>query len=165
MSVIPLHQAFLSALNGLLTDWTFVDRHRHFKLRHGRVNWIAHVACVDHESDFDAVIDVAVEFLSGRARACIVGAELGNIAGSGQRRYGVASIAEAGVAAARAGRDIAEIGIPFLQTHSSPAHVIRVLEGGGAPARLISAFAGRHAEQVTALRLLDADDRDSSHHG
>lgn len=91
MKVSELQEKFIDELKKLLPEWTFVKCNRHFKLKRENVVWLFHISCINHESDFDAVGNVAVEFLSGKERVCIIGAELGNINGSGQARFPVSS--------------------------------------------------------------------------
>lgn len=152
MKLAPLHDAFIAALQRRLPDWRFVAKHRHFQKAHGNVTWLFHIAFINHETDFDAVADVAVEFLEGKKRACIFGAELGNIHGPGQRRYSVASAAQAALEAERAVKDLQDIGLPFLEAYSNPSQVIQTLEAGGTKASLISPIAEKHPGQIAALK-------------
>src|SRR5690606_29810368 len=101
-------------------------------------------------SDFDAIGDVAVEFLAGRRRVAIVGAQLGNIAGVGQTRHAVSSVVAAAEAARSLVSEFQQVGLPFLQRLSVPATTAAVLQAGGPESRLISPLQQNHAGQIAA---------------
>ena len=161
MKVTELHAAFLEELGTLLPGWKFVASQRHFKHAEGAVNWLLHLAFVNHERDFDAIGDVAVEFLFNKKRVAIVGAQLGNIAGVGQTRHSVSSAVMAKEAARSLISEFNQIGLPFLQRYSIPAVTAAVLQAGGPEARLISPFAQNHAAQVAVLQQLGAPPNNS----
>src|SRR5689334_2333346 len=119
MKLKPLHDRFIENLKSNLPGWKFVARNRHFRKSLPGKNFFVHVAFVDHESDFDAVLDVAVEFVSGEERICIVGASLGNIEGVGQVRYNVMSEQSADVSALQAFAHVERVGLPFFERHGS----------------------------------------------
>ncbi len=156
MKVSELHTAFLQELGALLPGWKFIASQRHFKRTEGSANWLLHVAFVNHEHDFDAIGDVAVEFLASRKRVAVVGAQLGNIAGVGQTRHPVSSPASAAEAARSLIAEFTQVGLPFLQHYSFPAVAAAVLQAGGPEARLISPLQENHAAQVIALQELGA---------
>ena len=118
MKVSKLHTAFLQELGALLPDWKFIASQRHFKHSEGPINWLFHVAFVNHERDFDVVGDVGVEFLAARKRVAIVGAQLGNIAGLGQTRHPVCSLATAKASAQSLFSEFSQVGLPFLHRYS-----------------------------------------------
>jgi len=154
MKVSELQRDFLQALQLLLPEWRFVSTHRHFKRSVGPVNWLFHIACVNHPNDFEAIGNVAVEFLSARKRAMTVGAQLGNIAGIGQTRHLVTSPATATEAAHALFAEFTSIGLPFLKTYSNSATVLSVLQLGGREASLISPLHDHHSGQIAALQAL-----------
>ena len=162
MKVSELHAAFLSELAPLLPGWKFVASQRHFKRTEGAVNWLLHLGFVNHEADFDAIGNVAVEFLAGRKRVAIVGAQLGNIAGLGQTRHSVSSEATAAAAARSLVSEFQLVGLPFLERYSVPSTVAAVLEAGGPEAQLISPYQDNHAAQIAALQQLRAPPNNSS---
>ncbi|MCF9448046.1 hypothetical protein J8A97_24830, partial [Vibrio parahaemolyticus] len=76
MKVSELQNVFLNELSYLLPSWKYVKSQRTFKLKVDDSLWHLHVSCINHISDFDAVCDVAVEFLKIKNMRLIVGAEL-----------------------------------------------------------------------------------------
>jgi hypothetical protein len=156
MKVAEIQQDFLQALEALLPEWRFVSAHRHFKRSAGTVNWLLHISYVNHPHDFDAIGDVAVEFLSAKKRALIVGAQLGNISGAGQTRHSVSSPATATHAAHSLFQEFTRVGLPFLEHYSHPATVLSVLQSGGPEAMLISPLVDQHSSQISALQKLSA---------
>jgi hypothetical protein len=113
--------------------------------------WSLHLAFVNHAADFDVVANVAVEHLAKRQRICIVGAELGNIAGTGQQRWPVASQADVQPAAAGMWRLFTEIGLPFLQRYSRLAEILRTLRQEPKTARLICPLVQDPASEAAAI--------------
>ena len=113
MKVSELQDVFLRELKELLPEWKFVKRDRHFILKRDDVVWFFHISFINHGSDFDTVGNVAVEYLSGKELVCIIGAELGNIEGSGQTRFPVSSSDEA-ISSAKGLYDFfVKVGKPF----------------------------------------------------
>ena len=154
MRIVELHKAFISAMHTELPDWRFVASRRHFKKSFPNGLWNAHFSFINHADDFDVTCDVSVEFMKARKRACIVGANLGNIEGVGQVRYSVNSPESAVLAASEARDHIDRIGLPFLQKYSDPAEVLRCLRAGGPEARLISPIMQIHEQQIQVLEVL-----------
>ena len=152
MKVSELQILLIDHLKPLLPEWKFVKSRREFKLKKGEVVWFLHLSCINHSSDFDAVADVAVEFLSGKQRVCVIGAELGNIKGVGQTRFPVSNPKEALVAAQNLYCFFEEIGMPFLKRFSEPAEVVSVLESGSEEAMLISTLNSEHKDQIRDMR-------------
>ena len=76
MKISELQELFIDNLKTFISNWKFVKSQRHFKLKRGDINWLFHITCINHASDFDAVGDVAIEFLSAKRRICIIGAEV-----------------------------------------------------------------------------------------
>jgi hypothetical protein len=161
MKVSELHQDFLQSLQALLPEWRFVSTHRHFKRSVGPVNWLFHIACVNHPHDFDAIGNVAVEFLSAGKRALAVGAQLGNISGLGQTRHSVTSQATATHSAHALFGEFTDVGLPFLERYSNAVTVLSVLQRGGREAALISPLQGQHSSQIAALQALGAPPNNS----
>jgi hypothetical protein len=64
MNVFELQELFVGELKELLPEWTYVKRDRHFKLKRDDIVWFFHISCINHQTDFDAVADVAVEYMS-----------------------------------------------------------------------------------------------------
>jgi hypothetical protein len=151
MKLSDLHSELLRHLQKNLSGWRYVSTHRHFKRESGTVNWLFHVAFINHEVDFDAVGDVSVEYLGSRKRLAIFGAQLGNLAGVGQTRHRVSSPKSAETAAASLFAELQRSGLPFLQRYSDPVKVVEVLQAGGEEASLISPITALHAGQIKAL--------------
>jgi hypothetical protein len=89
--------------------------------------------------------------MQGKARIGIVGAELGNIQGTGQLRLSVANETEAATEAQSAHEHFVSVGIPFLKEHSSRLHVLDVLKKNDHAARLICPFEQTRSHLATAL--------------
>ncbi|MEM7359109.1 MAG: hypothetical protein AAF431_08430 [Pseudomonadota bacterium] len=152
MKSSDLQNIFIEELKSLLPDWEFIKSRRHFKKAKGSTVWFFHITCINHLDDFDAVGDVAVEFRVENDRACIVGAELGNIEGTGQRRFPVHNVVTAKSSAHGLFDFFQKFGLPFLIIHSNPVQVVATLERGGKQAMLISPILYQHKEQITQLR-------------
>jgi len=156
MKVSDLHTVLLQDLQALLPEWLFVSSLRHFKRSIGPVNWLFHIAFVNHLEDFDAIGNVAVEFLCAGKRVAIVGAQLGNIAGVGQTRHPVISPGSCAQAARSLVAEFQRVGLPFLERYSSAATVLSVLRSGDTEASLISPLRELHESQIAALQVLGA---------
>jgi hypothetical protein len=113
-----------------------------------------HLTFINHANDFDAVVDVAIEYVRNRKRVCIFGAQLGNIAGVGQTRHRVGGERDIPAAVEGILSELNAIGIPFLERLSRPDEVLSVLKRGGREANLISPLKETHAEQIRALEEL-----------
>lgn len=151
MKVSELQNIFIDELKALLSDWKFIKSQRHFKKNEEGIVWLLHIGCLNHLADFDAVGDVAVEFKAGKESICIVGAELGNIEGTGQNRFSVSTSAEARSSATKLYKYFEDHGLPFLRKYSNPVEVVTTLEKGGKEAMLISPFLNQHQEQMNRL--------------
>ncbi|MFH1128883.1 MAG: hypothetical protein V1699_05700 [Candidatus Omnitrophota bacterium] len=146
-----LQNIFLEELQKQLGDWKFVKNERHFKKADGQMIWIFHISCINHTNDFDSIGDVAVEYKKGKERLCIIGAELGNIEGVGQKRFPVGDARQASSSAIALYNYFQLIGLPFLQRFSNPNEVVSTLKKGGKEAILISPLLNQHQEQINAL--------------
>jgi hypothetical protein len=162
MKVSELHAAFLSELSELLPGWRFVKGQRTFKRAEVSVTWLFHVTLANHAECFDALGDVAVEYFVARKRVAIIGAQLGNIAGTGYSPHFVESPRTAVESARSLAEELQKVGLPFLRKYSDPATTLATLEAGGREASLISPLAWLHTEQVEALRNLCAPPNNSS---
>jgi len=151
MKVSELQDEFIGELKELLPEWRFVKSNRHFKLKRGNVVWLFHILCINHESDFDAVGDVALEYHAGKDRFCTLGAELGNIEGSGQVRFPVSSPDTAISSAKSLYEFFVQVGQPFLHRFSNPNEVVSTLKLGGKEAILISPLINQHEIQINRL--------------
>ncbi|MGY3265585.1 hypothetical protein [Lysobacter sp. HA35] len=162
MKLSELHAAFLSELAGQLPGWKFVSSQRHFKRVEGSANWLFHITFANHYNAFDALGDVAVEYVAARKRVAIIGAQLGNISRTGYSPHAVSSPASAVESARNLATEFKTVGVPFLQRYSSPAVTLATLERGNGEASLISPVSEWHAEQIAALRQLCAPHNNSS---
>ncbi|MFL0913877.1 hypothetical protein ACJO1G_18300 [Vibrio parahaemolyticus] len=151
MKVSELQSVFLNELSSLLPSWKYVKSQRTFKLKVDDCHWHIHMSCIDHISDFDAVCDVAVEFLKIKNMRLILGAELGSINGNGQRRFSVSSYADAINSARELKYCFDSVGVSFLNLYSDPETVLRILKQGGKEAQLISPLIHLHEQQIEAL--------------
>ena len=160
MPVAHLHRLLLDALIPRMTGWKFVSRERHFVKRHAEgVLWIMHLAFINHADDFDAVVDVAIDFVQGNESVCVVGAQLGNIAGIGQTRFKAGGPQDIPDVVQGILDEFQTVGIPFLDKYSDAAKVLSVLKQGGREASLISPLNALHAQKIAALEQLTAPPR------
>jgi hypothetical protein len=138
MALAALQQALTDDLAVRLPLWRFVKGRRSFECRRGNVTWHLHLAFITHrDDDFDVVVDVAVEHKRGRERVCIVGAELGNIRGTGQHRWTVASVDDVPIATQGILDEFSATGLPFLERYSNLPEILRVMRASPKDARLI----------------------------
>ena len=151
MKLSDLESFFIEELEAYMSEWTYVKSQRQFKKTVKGNTWYFHISCIKHMFDFDVVGDVAIEFKSKKERICIVGAELGNISGVGQKRFSVASKPQAKVSALEIYKYFEEYGCKFCQKYSEPYNVINTLKSGGKEALLISPFVSNHKEQILSL--------------
>lgn len=151
MKVSELQNILLEELQFLLADWKFVKSKCQFQKAEEGFVWYLHVGFINHREDFDAVADVAVEFKAAKERLCIVGAELGSIEGTGQRRFPVSNRRAAKSSALELYEHFNECGLPFLHKYSDPAEVVGTLRNGGKEAMLISPFLNQHQDQINRL--------------
>ncbi|MBB1390076.1 hypothetical protein H5185_11695 [Shewanella sp. SG44-6] len=89
--------------------------------------------------------------MSDKLRLCIVGAELGNIEGVGQKRFTVGNMQQAVESADAIYNYFSAVGIPFLKRYSDPNEVINTLRVGGKEAMLISPIVSLHKQQIDSL--------------
>jgi len=155
MKVSELQSVFLDELQHLMDGWKYIKSDRHFKKIQGNLVWLFHISCINHENEFDAVGDVAIEYKSGKKRLCIIGAELGNIEGVGQKRFPVCNEKQANRSAEEIYSYFQTIGMPFFLKYSNPSETIETLKNGGTEAILISPLINQHNEQIGALRNYD----------
>lgn len=151
MALLPLHKEMSEKRIEKFPDWKFVHSSRSLVRKREHSRWFLHVTFANHVHDFDVVADVAVEHLLGKHRICIVGAELGNIQGTGQHRWGVDSPSSTTAAAHGVETLFNEIGTPFLDCFSSIEEVLRVYRMDREMARLINPF--EQNPQVEAERI------------
>ena len=151
MALATLHQAVIEGVSALLPAWRFVKGARSFRrVAHG-CNQTLHLSFVNHVDDFDVVGNVAVEHLIKRKRLCVVGAELGNILGTGQQRWPVSSATQASLAANGVVELFQKVGVPYLERYSSLAEVLRVLREEPQNAWLLSPLAKDFAAEANAI--------------
>ncbi len=151
MKVAELHLMLIDALRPRLDGWKFVASLRHFEKRIDEKRWFLHLSFINHQADFDAVANVAVEYVRNRKRVCIVGASLGNIEGTGQKRFRVSNATDIPAAADGVVEQFRRVGIPFLERFSQPQEVISVLKAGGRDALLISPLKNKHETQIQSM--------------
>ncbi|MBP6519385.1 hypothetical protein [Shewanella sp.] len=153
MKISELQLIFIEELKILLPHWKFIKSNRQFKLKQKNVIWYFHIACINHASDFYAVGSVSVEYIIENERVCSIGAELGNIEGSGQTRFAISNPIEAKLSAQQLFAFFEKIGLVFLQRYSNPTEVISTLQKGGKEAMLISPIISLHQKQISSLTL------------
>src|SRR4249920_466542 len=110
MPLAPLHDHFIDLAKQLLPNWKYVGKFRHFKISIDSCVLYIHFSFINHVDDFYVTTDVAIEHHKDKKRICIVGAEIGNIQGIGQKRYRINSEGSAKIAIESVAKDLAEIG-------------------------------------------------------
>ena len=151
MKVAELHSMLIDALKSRLDGWNFIASQRHFEKRVDGKRWFLHLSFVNHQADFDAVANVAVEYVRNWKRVCIFGASLGNIEGIGQKRFGVSNPTDVPAAADGIVEQFRRVGLPFLERFSRPQEVLSVLKAGGGEALLISPFREKHVTEIQSM--------------
>jgi hypothetical protein len=137
MALASLHQEVIKAMTDRFPGWKFIKSIRSFVQLHENCKWYVHLAFINHVNDVDVVVAVTVEHLIGKQRICILGAELGNILGTGQHRWNVDSNSSALAAAQGAQVMVHEVGFPFLRRFSDLVEVVTTLRTDKKTARLI----------------------------
>lgn len=138
-----------------------------------------HLAFIKHPEDFDVVADVAVRFdaledminseskiLSNKekSKTYSLGAELGNIEGSGQKRWHVTSAGDVAGVARGIVSDFERIGVPYIEGASDLARAYEMLTSPGRGAWLHSPIHSARAKRIVGLaKLLDREDDINRH--
>jgi hypothetical protein len=151
MKISELKSELIDRLIELLSEWKYVKSTRTFKKSIGDNVWHFHISCINHADNFDCTGDVAVAFKSKKVQLCIVGAELGNIEGVGQKRFSVSNEQQAIESAEAIYNYFCMVGISFLERYSAPKEVIDSLTAGGKEAMLISPIISQHKQQIDSL--------------
>ncbi len=154
MTLKPLHDHLIVNLKQELPDWRFSSKDRHFKKSHNGNLLYIHLSFINHVDDFDLVVNVGVIFIHNKERACVIGAELGNIEGIGQFRHSINTNKSAERAAQNVKKHLLKIGFPFLEHYSNEGTVLATLKAGKTEASLISPFSNLHAAQIQALEAI-----------
>ena len=128
-----------------------------------------HISFINHPDDFDVTGSVAIrfdaledllnhdsKFLSKKERTQTysLGAELGNIAGTGQRRWTVTRDSNVDDIAAKIIVDFQEIGIPYLEKASTMESALDLFRQPGRAAWLHCPFHHVRAKSVVGLAYL-----------
>lgn len=133
-----------------------------------------HLSFIRHASDFHVVADVAIRFdaleelcfiphpllsAKNKADAYSFGAELGNIAGVGQKRWELATSDDIEPIAEGIYADFISIGVPFLEKLSTLEKAFELINRPWQEASLYKAFHTARAIRVVGLvKLLGKDD-------
>lgn len=133
-----------------------------------------HLAFIRHPSDFHVVADVAIRFdaleelcfvphpllsENDKAKTYSFGAELGNIAGVGQKRWELATIEDIEPIAEGIYADFISIGVPFLERLSTLEKAFDLVNRPWREASLFQSFHTARAKHVIGLaKLLGKDD-------
>lgn len=133
-----------------------------------------HLAFIRHPSDFHVVADVGIRFdaleelcfvphpllsQKDKAKTYSFGAELGNIAGVGQKRWELATIDDIEPLAEGIYADFMSIGVPFLERLSTLEKAFDLVNRPWREASLYKAFHTARAIRVVGLaKLLGRDD-------
>lgn len=171
-----LRKALLNAIGSRIREFGFEPNpaKQSFKRQFPGGESRFHLAFIDHGSDFDITADVAVRFnaleemvnkyegfISERERkqTCSLGAELGNIAGTGQMRWRVATVGDLDSAATGIVEAFEKIGVPYLQSASTMQSAYELLSSPG-KAWLHNPLPLTRAKRVVALAKLLGKDED-----
>lgn len=152
MAIAHLHRPLLDALIPRMSGWKFVARERHFVKRPTEgIVWIMHLTFINHVEDFDAVVDVAIDFVQGKKIVAVIGAPLGNIAGVGQTRFRTTGLQDIPKVVEGILEEFQRVGIPFLEKYSDAAKVLAIVKEGGREAGLISPYESLRPQKIAAL--------------
>lgn len=155
-------------------DFKYIKKEYAFIKRRPDGREALHLAFIRHPSDFHIVADVAIRFdaleefcfvphplLSekNKAKTYSFGAELGNIAGVGQKRWELATIEDIEPIAEGIYTDFISIGVPFLERLSTLEKAFDLVNRPWREASLYKAFHTARAIRVVGLaKLLGKDD-------
>jgi hypothetical protein len=141
-----------------------------FAARYGEQAFIAkrsfgraclHLAFVPHgDADFDVIADIAVRFdeseelVNPGRGSSTAGAEFGNIVGTGQRRWTIASGADVGIAAAEIVGLFESVGLEFFERFSTMERTLDILVRNDRAANLYMPIDYARWRTVLALEWL-----------
>lgn len=154
MALASLHQEVIAAVTDRLLGWKFVKSTRTFVQPYGTCKCYVHLKFANYGNNFNVAVDVAVEHLMKKQRICILGAELGNIRGTGWHSWNVESKSSALAAAEGMHALVHEVGLPFLNQFSDLAEVLRILRTDEYTTRLVFPFeknAALEADRIASL--------------
>lgn len=166
-----IQRALLDAVGVLVSDYGFTSKPSGQSFLRafpgGRAS--LHLAFIKHPADFDVVADVAVRFddledmvnatnarlsKAEKKQTYSLGAELGNIAGTGQMRWQVTPDSDVEQVAQRIAGAFTRIGLPYLEAASTLAGAYGLLTTPGKGASLHSPIHASRAKRVVALAKL-----------
>jgi hypothetical protein len=169
-----LREAFLSEMSRLVVKHQFDGKIREQsflrKMPFGR--WAFHIAFIPHTDDVDLTADVALRFdavedlvnaddpaLSKRARreTFTMGAELGNLAGTGQMRWTLLDQETVPAVAQSTFGSFEAIGVPYLNRYSDLYAALEALSHNDATGRLHQPFDLDRCKSATALAFVLGD--------
>lgn len=128
-----------------------------------------HLAFIDHPDDVDVVCDVAVRFdaledlvnasnrllsTKEKSRTHSLGAELGNLAGVGQKRWTLRPAADIAEVAAEIVAAFRAIGVPYLERASTLEGAYELLTAAGKAAWIHSPMHAARSKRVVGLAKL-----------
>jgi hypothetical protein len=128
--------------------------------------WFFHVAFIPHKADFDTTADVSVRHDAveralhagnsltserEKKKTATIGAELGNLRGTGQHRWTVRGERDVVPVVKSMLEILSEVGYPFLQRFSSLGETRRVLSEDSAFSRLICPFPDKRARVIELI--------------
>jgi len=138
-------------------------------------SWICHVAFIEHESDFDITVDVAIRvdavedllnadnsFISQKekSRTATVGAELGNLKAGTQQRWSVADSTDIAHIVDSMEKEFVETGLPWLQQLSHLPKMFDVIASNEKVSWLYSPIHYHRCKTAVALAsILGKQDR------
>jgi hypothetical protein len=151
MALAELRRALLDSFGSVLSPLGFRLHEQSFWRPQDGVGHVVHISFINHATDFDFTIDVAVRHneveerlsaqrhLSARqkTRTATVGVELGNYADGRFKRWTVAHPEDVVTVTQEALSWLNRFGDPFLQRFSSLEEVVSVLESGSREGLLI----------------------------
>jgi hypothetical protein len=157
-----LHEQLLQALILELRDWKFIKSQRHFIQKIKNTIKYIHLSFINHQDDFDVTVDFAVEHTHKNERVCIVGAELGNIIGTGQYRWSINQNTDINNTSNLIIQKINEVGIPFINKYSNLNEILSRLKSNKEEALLISPIIEQHTDQIAKIEKMITLTRGSS---
>ena len=141
-----------------------------FYRRHAAGKWVSHVSFIPHKTDFDLTVDVAVRLSAiedlvnaydtkmnaiEKRQSTTLGGELGNLTVGAPVRWNVSSFDDIPTICDEVVNALTDIGLRFLETHSSVEAAYRVLASSDKKDILLAPILGpRYMRAVACAYLL-----------
>ncbi len=152
MDKTRLREEFFLELGRCLERFGFqpVKSRQAFILKEPDRSSVFHISVINHSADFDVTADVAVRFHA--VEGVVVGAELGNLQGSGQKRWTIRQPGDIPEAVAEIQEWFAAVAQPFFGRFADLNAIRSMLEENGPQARLVCPLEGARKKMLEDIR-------------